>query len=89
MHLETPIAPESFLGRALILKAPIARASHDGSGALVAPFADLQDRGMALDEAFWGLWLLPPGYLVRVPASQAAGRDASLDLTWPRHFIGS
>ena len=35
-----------------------------GSEALVRLFADLQGKGLVIDELFWGLWLLPLGYLV-------------------------
>jgi len=35
-----------------------------GSDALVMLFSDLQGKGLLIDELFWGLWLLPLGYLV-------------------------
>lgn len=35
-----------------------------GSDALVMLFSDLQGKGLLVDELFWGLWLLPLGYLV-------------------------
>jgi hypothetical protein len=35
-----------------------------GSAALVMLFADMQRNGLVIDEMFWGLWLLPLGYLV-------------------------
>lgn len=35
-----------------------------GSDALVMLFADMQRNGLLIDHMFWGLWLLPLGYLV-------------------------
>lgn len=35
-----------------------------GSDALVMLFADMQRNGLVIDHMFWGLWLLPLGYLV-------------------------
>ncbi len=35
-----------------------------GSDGLVMLFADMQRNGLVIDEMFWGLWLLPLGYLV-------------------------
>lgn len=35
-----------------------------GANALVMTFADIQDNGLGALELFWGLWLLPLGYLV-------------------------
>ncbi len=35
-----------------------------GSSTLVMLFADIHSNGLVIDELFWGLWLLPLGYLV-------------------------